>query len=625
MVSIRRILSPSFRDPDPITAWRLNAFHQFMTWALLALFIPLAFVFLFCRQFGLFWADVAIIGALIPLYALIRRKKLRIVIHAFIAITSAGALGALAMTIQHDLAYLLILEVLIAAIYLGNRASLIWTVVLSLALFLIARQLQPTGLDSFLGTVGLGPGRDDYLLHQFVIPGAFLWGVFLASIGVRRSIMGLIAGVRKGADCSEPPSVEAKLRQFIQEKNEYIRHFEMELEFARRVQQHILPETIPEFEILDVATQYVPAMKVGGDFYDVIPIDNKHVAFLIFDAAGHGIAAALVTAIGRSAFVYHLQQSLSPADILSKVNDHIRSCSPHGIFITAFLLIVDLESKTCRYSNAGHVPPVLYRSQDGVCSELLGGGPPLGALTFTYQDIELQMHERDRVIFYTDGFLDPGCAEQTGFGTSILMKAMQENPAGSSQQIMDSIFRQRGAIVAKGLMDEDDICVVVLSSRRSEFADQVIALLPQTMAQANLNFFRLKREDETNALCAIILKEMDHSGYSDAVIRQMRAVMVELVHNAMHHGNHDDPRKLVKIAYHVDARRTIFALMDQGAGFTPPRLPDPAGQPQPESSVEKGLAGVRQFADYLQFSSTGNCIALVKYRGAAVAHETVQG
>jgi serine phosphatase RsbU (regulator of sigma subunit)/anti-sigma regulatory factor (Ser/Thr protein kinase) len=409
--------------------------------------------------------------------------------------------------------------------------------------------------------------------------------------------------------------LDGKLRNALLEKNQYIRMIDRDLEFARKVQLHLLPQAIPEFETLDIAAKYVPAMKVGGDFYDVIALDYRHVAFLISDASGHGIAAALVTAMGRSSFIHHLQQCQSPAQVLSRVNEHVRASIPEGFFITACLMIVDIETNICRFSNAGHVPPLLYHSGARGCELLKSGGPPLGFLnTFIYEERSFEIQEEDRILFYTDGLAEPGYERTAGFGTETLKGILSESVKSRSQEVADWILRQYVTSIPTQEPANDDVCLMVVSVTRSDFAKRVAALLPQQERATILNYHRLYKETEINMLCAIILSKMDRSGYRDSTIRQMRAVIVELVRNAIVHGNGGDEKKWVKVAYHIDNRRVIAGIHDEGAGFDPSRIGYIGGAMPLPSENEKGLLQVRRFADQLLFTQKGNCIVLIKNR-----------
>ena len=153
---------------------------------------------------------------------------------------------------------------------------------------------------------------------------------------------------------------------------------EQELLVARRIQQASLPKEVPKLEGWEIAPLYRPAREVGGDFYDFLELADGHLGLVVGDATGKGVPAALVMAAARSMLRAVAQASESPGDVLRRANDPLASDIPTNMFVTCFYAILDPDSGSLRYANAGHDLPYLHRNGDA--EELRARGMPLGLM-----------------------------------------------------------------------------------------------------------------------------------------------------------------------------------------------------------------------------------------------------
>lgn len=158
------------------------------------------------------------------------------------------------------------------------------------------------------------------------------------------------------------------------------RRVERDLDRARTVQRKLLPAIPPEMPGLRVAVDYCPAFEIGGDFYDLVRIEDGRVFTIVGDVAGNGIAAALLMSRMMAEFRYAIAaDSSSPAAVLALMNDRIAELEQEA-FVTAACVELSPKSGLIRAANAGHVPPML-RVGPGLVKSLCGsGGPPLGIL-----------------------------------------------------------------------------------------------------------------------------------------------------------------------------------------------------------------------------------------------------
>lgn len=179
-----------------------------------------------------------------------------------------------------------------------------------------------------------------------------------------------------------------------------------ELHLAASVQRAMLPGALPEMDTLAFGSLYRPAGYVSGDIYDVRRIDNRRVAFLLADAVGHGVPAALLTMIIARALRTHDDdgRSLSPAETLGALNNELCAWSQGGQrFATAAYAVVDTRTHEVTISTAGHPPPLVLGGDEMI--RIDAGGPLLGVFEGALFDEEtITLARGQSLLFYSDGF-----------------------------------------------------------------------------------------------------------------------------------------------------------------------------------------------------------------------------
>src|ERR687895_529694 len=167
---------------------------------------------------------------------------------------------------------------------------------------------------------------------------------------------------------------------------------EQELEVARSIQQASLPKEVPTLEGWQISPFYRPAREVGGDFYDFHFLSEGRVGLVVGDATGKGVPAALVmsTTLGMLQLAAGALDSSSPGEVLSRVNETLFARIPANMFVTCFYAILDPESGSLTYANAGHDLPYLWHG--GAAEELRARGMPLGLMpSMSYEEKELEL------------------------------------------------------------------------------------------------------------------------------------------------------------------------------------------------------------------------------------------
>jgi serine phosphatase RsbU (regulator of sigma subunit)/ketosteroid isomerase-like protein len=248
-----------------------------------------------------------------------------------------------------------------------------------------------------------------------------------------------------------------RLEQEISERE----RVEQELQVARSIQQASLPKEVPELEGWHISPYYQPAREVGGDFYDFLELPSGQLGLIVGDATGKGVPAALVMASARSMLraVAQALGSSSPGDVLGRVNDALFTDIPPNMFVTCFYAILDLNSGSLTYANAGHDLPYLHRS--GTAEELRARGMPLGLMPgMSYEEKEITLEAGESALFYSDGLVEAHDPKGEMFGFPRLRELMAEH--GDKRSLGDLLLEELYSFTGEEWEQEDDITLLTL-------------------------------------------------------------------------------------------------------------------------------------------------------------------
>jgi serine phosphatase RsbU (regulator of sigma subunit)/anti-sigma regulatory factor (Ser/Thr protein kinase) len=377
--------------------------------------------------------------------------------------------------------------------------------------------------------------------------------------------------------------------------------FEQELEVARLIQQHFLPKELPELAGWQIAAFYRPAREVGGDFYDVIPLPDGRVGFVIGDVTDKGVPAALVMSATRSVLRASAQRLIEPGEVLERVNEHLCPDMPEKMFVTCLYGVLDIESGLFRFANAGHDLPYVQTS-DGVV-ELRARGMPLGLMPgMSYEEKEATLAPGDSVLLHSDGVLEAHDSEREMFGSPRLKETMARAPGG--REMMDHVLSDLAAFTGPGAEQEDDITMVTL--QRSGGAGKVSAEHDGRV----LAEFELPSEpgNEREAI-ARVADAVAGLGLEAARLERLKTAVAEATMNAMEHGNEYRADRPVSIrVIHSSERLSVF-VTDSG---DPGELPSPE-KPDLEAKLEGrqkprgwGLLLIEEMVDETRVTSEGH-------------------
>jgi sigma-B regulation protein RsbU (phosphoserine phosphatase) len=236
--------------------------------------------------------------------------------------------------------------------------------------------------------------------------------------------------------------------------------FKRELIEARELQENLLANSTSAIEELQVAAKWQPATTVGGDYIAAFNIDEEHAALCVADVVGKGLPAALLMSNFQAALKSLASQSLSPADVSTRLNDLLYANIPLHKFVTAFYGVINIAEHTLTFTNAGHNPPLLVR-ENGECLRLEAGGSVLGAfpdVPFAQEQIQLQ--PGDRLLLFTDGLTEAidQCNEQ--FGEERLMELLRDCRSESAEDLKDIVFNAVGEFCGDTFRDDAALMVI---------------------------------------------------------------------------------------------------------------------------------------------------------------------
>ena len=238
---------------------------------------------------------------------------------------------------------------------------------------------------------------------------------------------------------------------------------ESELAIAKTIQASALPTDFPQNENFELLALMTPAREIGGDFYDFFPVDENHLAFLMADVSGKGITAALYMMSAKTAIKNMLQAGYPLQEAISKANKTLCDNHARGMFVTAFVGIMNLKSGLVEYINAGHCPPLHktskgYNYVDVVRNLVLGITP-----NYQYETGQFKLKKNECLFLYTDGVTEAQTKGEKLFGPDRLKKVLNQKELSSP----DTLSQVRKSIqhFVKDAPQSDDITMMIVKKK----------------------------------------------------------------------------------------------------------------------------------------------------------------
>lgn len=241
-----------------------------------------------------------------------------------------------------------------------------------------------------------------------------------------------------------------------------------ELSVATRIQADCLENDFTEFNRLQNITLTAhmrPAKEVGGDFYDIFLIDETHLCFLIADVSGKGVPAALFMSMAKIHIKNYASLGLPIAEVASRANQQLCYKNREGMFVTAFLCVLNLETNEVRFVNAGHNRPFLMQEDGSFHMLEAKANLVLGMMEdIPYKEQSFYLNPGDSVYLYTDGVTEALNPKQQFLGDAGLEQMLNVHKAetADAEGFVNAIYDEVDAFAA-GEQQADDITMVYVS------------------------------------------------------------------------------------------------------------------------------------------------------------------
>jgi sigma-B regulation protein RsbU (phosphoserine phosphatase) len=279
----------------------------------------------------------------------------------------------------------------------------------------------------------------------------------------------------------ERKRLEEQLARYTEELREKNAQMEADLNMARELQHAFLPQQYPSFprtaspqeSALRFYHCYHPTVAVGGDYFDVFALSDTTAGVLICDVMGHGVRAALVTAMVRALAEELNTAAVSPGQFLSAINRGLLSILKQTrvpMFASAFYLVIDLAEGRLHYASAGHPSPLLLRRTAGLVEPLpfhdCKPGPALGVFEgFEFPTCRSAASPGDLVVLFTDGIYEVEGADGEQYGPERLLAAVRNHITVPPAELLPQLLAEAQQF-SRTREFQDDVCLVGVELRR---------------------------------------------------------------------------------------------------------------------------------------------------------------
>ena len=356
-------------------------------------------------------------------------------------------------------------------------------------------------------------------------------------------------------------STVTTLKRYIAEAAARI---DKELEYAKQIQLSALPTNFPENEDYGIYAQMIAAKEVGGDFYDFYKLNDTTVAFLAADVSGKGIPAAMFMMTAKTIIKDLAESGMAVNDIFTKANEKLCENNESGMFVTAWMGILDLTTGNVQFANAGHNPPVLKRA-DGAFEYLKtrAGFVLAGMEGVRYRVGEITLNPGDRLFLYTDGVPEATNVENKLYGEDRLLTFINQNASMEATKLLPALKANIDEFVGEA-PQFDDITMLMFDYKPKKGGERM----------TNKTF-----PAKTDALSDVLgFVEETLEGFECPMKTQMaicvaiEEVFVNVAHYAYPDGQGD---MALHIGFEEESRTVTFRMADRGVPFDPLKKPDP--------------------------------------------------
>ena len=328
-----------------------------------------------------------------------------------------------------------------------------------------------------------------------------------------------------------------------------------ELEVAKEIQINTLPVEIVQSKDVEIQAELKAAKEVGGDFYDYYRLDKDHVAILIADVSGKGIPAAMLMMKTITCFKNYMDLNKTPSQIMKQVNKTIFEGNDAGMFVTAFLAILDTKTGVITYTNAGHNFPLVgqypnFKFLKCNAGFVLGGLAECPCIDETYQ-----LEHGDQITLYTDGISEAMNNKREQYGLDRFLSFANKKEYSCllefHAELKDDLDR-----FTQGAEQSDDITYITLKYHGDDYTYR------EKTYKSDINNIPTMLKD---------LKAfgIDH-GFEEAFLNNLQVVGDELFSNIIKYGYKDNKGDIyLRMLYNKVKKEFILTIIDFGIEFDP--------------------------------------------------------
>ncbi|MBR5135237.1 MAG: SpoIIE family protein phosphatase, partial [Clostridia bacterium] len=353
----------------------------------------------------------------------------------------------------------------------------------------------------------------------------------------------------------------ATLKRYIAEAAARI---DKELEYAKQIQLSALPTYFPEGDDYRIYAQMIAAKEVGGDFYDFYKLNDTTVAFLAADVSGKGIPAAMFMMTAKTIIKDLAESGLAVNDIFTKANEKLCENNESGMFVTAWMGILDITNGRVQFANAGHNPPLLKHA-DGSFEYLKtrAGFVLAGMDGVRYRSAEITLSPGDRLFLYTDGVTEATDGENRLYGEERLSAFMNRHIDTDATRLLPMLKTDIDAFVGDA-PQFDDITMLMLDYKSRKGGERLMNKTFPAKTEALSDVLGFVDQALESVTCPMKIQT--------AVCVAIEEVFVNVARYAYGDGGGD---MSLGIAFDEERRVITFRLSDRGVPFDPLAKPDP--------------------------------------------------
>ena len=356
-------------------------------------------------------------------------------------------------------------------------------------------------------------------------------------------------------------STVTTLKRYIAEAAARI---DKELEYAKQIQLSALPKNFPENEDFEICAQMIAAKEVGGDFYDFYKLNDTTVAFLAADVSGKGIPAAMFMMTAKTIIKDLAERGMPVNEIFTKANEKLCENNESGMFVTAWMGILDLTTGKMQFANAGHNPPLLKRvNGDFEYLKTRAGFVLAGMEGVRYRVGELTIFPGDRLFLYTDGVPEATNIENQLYGEDRLLAFMNRNALTEATEFLPALKANIDEFVGEA-PQFDDITMLMFDYKPKQGGVLMMNKTFPAKVEALSDVLGFVDQALESYECPMKLQT--------SICVAIEEVFVNVAHYAYKDGEGD---MTLGIGFDAQSREITFRMTDKGAPFDPLKKPDP--------------------------------------------------